>query len=285
MPFAVRKRFLWQLQRQQLPLGERTLVMAIVNITPDSFSGDGKHVTEHAVGAALAALEDGADILDLGAESTRPGATPLTASEELDRLLPVLDVLHRQRSDAVISVDTYHAATARAAVAAGAEVINDVSGLLWDSEMAAAIAAMGCGYVLMHTHGRPEQWKTQPRLGVDRVRNVVLEGLNAQRDAALEGGIARDRIVLDPGFGFGKLGDENFSLLAHFDQFQQLEQPLLAGLSRKSFLGGPVADRLHATLAGNTAAVLAGAHILRVHDVRAAKQAAEVADAILAAKE
>ena len=287
MAFAARARFAWRLRTRTLMLGERTLLMAIVNLTPDSFSGDGLAgaALDDAVRAACDRLDAGADILDLGAESTRPGAVALGADAEQSRLLPVLEALLRDRPDAVVSVDTYHAATARAAARAGAQIVNDVSGLLWDERMAAAVAEIGAGLVLMHTRGRPTEWRSQAPLAPEEVLPLVLAGLRERVALAEVAGIAKDRIVLDPGFGFGKLGTENFALLAGFARLATLGIPLLAGLSRKSFLRSAsesVSSRIPATIAANTAAVLAGAHIVRVHDVQQAREAVAVADALLA---
>ena len=287
MAFAARARFAWRLRTRTLMLGERTLLMAIVNLTPDSFSGDGLAgaALDDAVRAACERLDAGADILDLGAESTRPGAVALGADAEQSRLLPVLEAVLRDRPEAVVSVDTYHAATARAAARAGAQIVNDVSGLLWDEGMAAAVAETGAGLVLMHTRGRPTEWRSQAPLAPEEVLPLVLAGLRERVTFAEVAGIAKDRIVLDPGFGFGKLGAENFALLAGFARLATLGMPLLAGLSRKSFLrsaGESVSSRIPATIAANTAAVLAGAHIVRVHDVQQAREAVAVADALLA---
>ena len=290
MPFTPRPHFLWQLRTQTLPLGQRTRLMAILNLTPDSFSDGGQTATpEAAIARGLALLDAGADILDLGGESTRPGATPLTPAEEQHRLLPVLEALRRERPHALLSVDTYHASTARHAVAAGAEIINDVSGLLWDPAMPSTVAATHPGLVLMHTRATPQTWHTLPPLPHADVLPLVLDGLRTRLAQADQAGIPRTSIVLDPGFGFGKLGGENLALLARLDQLHALHLPLLIGLSRKSFLAKAVAatlphpvDRLHPTLAANVAAIFAGAHILRVHDLRPAAEAAAAADAILA---
>ena len=263
--------------------------MAIVNLTPDSFSGDGQAAA--GLAAAIDAVDGGADIVDLGAESTRPGSQPLTADEEQLRLLPVLEDLLHERPKAIVSVDTYHAATARNAVRAGAEIINDVSGLLWDGHMPAAVAAEYCGLVLMHTRGRPQDWRSLPALSCEEVVPLVLEGLRERIAVAHTAGIDRASIVVDPGFGFGKIGQENFALLAGLQQLGQLGYPVLAGVSRKSFLGEavrsvqpeglPLAEARHtATIAANVAALLNGAHILRVHEVQAAREAAAVADAV-----
>ena len=295
MPFAKRTRFLWQLRTRTLELGERTRIMAIVNLTPDSFSGDGHAETGVAAGikAAVAAFDSGTDIVDLGAESTRPGAEPITSLQEQDRLLPVLEGLLRERPEAIVSVDTYHAQTARAAALAGAEIINDVSGLLWDEAMAEAVESTRCGLVLMHTRGKSQDWRDQPSLAPAEVLPLVLTGLREQLAFAQAAGVATASIVIDPGFGFGKLGYENFVLLAGLERLNVLGHPLLSGISRKGFLGQavrvlqreglPVPEaRLTATIAANVAAVLGGSHILRVHDLQAARESALVADALLA---
>lgn len=299
MAFAFRPRFSWQLRSRVMELGERTRLMAIVNLTPDSFSGDGlsDRGLDTAVEAACRALDGGADILDLGAESTRPGATPLSPDEEQARLLPVLEQVCRERPGAVISIDSYHASTARAAVEVGAEIINDVSGLQWDCSMAQAVADTGCGLVLMHTRGRPPEWRTLPPLGAEAMLQHVFSGLVEGLMLAEATGIRTESIVLDPGFSFGKIGAENFGLLAHLDQLHQLGRGLLVGISRKGFLGEVIqpvqtalrpfppasVTRRDATVAGNVTAILAGAHILRVHDLQAARESAAVADAVLAA--
>jgi len=289
MGFVTRTPFDWQLRTRSLALGERTLVMAAVNLTPDSFSGDGLAGAAHdeAVKIALQRIDGGADILDLGAESTRPGALPVTSDAEQQRLLPVLEAILRERPSAIISVDTYHASTARAAASAGAEVINDVSGLLWDDDMGATVAKLRTGLVLMHTRGRPTEWRTLPSIAPEDVVPLVLDGLDERLTAARAAGILQNRIVLDPGFGFGKRGAENFALLAGFERFSELGRPLLAGLSLKGFLGAVVAplnalSRTNATMAANVAAILAGAHIVRVHDLQEAREAVAVADAITA---
>ena len=306
MPRAnVRTHFDWQLRTRALSLGQRTRLMAIINLTPDSFSGDGvlggdsparlgpaAAMTKLAVAAAVEAVDAGADIIDLGAESTRPNATPISSEEEQARLLPVLEHLLRERPQTVVSVDTYHAATARAAARAGAEIINDVSGLTWDEGMASAVAQTGCGLVLMHTRGRSGEWQSLPELDRCAVVPLVFAGLCEQMAQAEAAGIRTERIVVDPGFGFGKRGTENFALLAGLGRLRELGRPLLAGLSRKGFLGEavqpyqrkelPLAEaRSVATVAANVAAILAGTHILRVHDLMAAREAAAVADAVV----
>jgi dihydropteroate synthase len=288
----MRSRFKWKLRSRCLELGERTLVMGVVNVTPDSFSDGGQFFdSSRAVERALELLAQGADILDIGGESTRPGVKDrVNADEEKRRVLPVLEGILRQSQDAVISVDTYKAEVASAALAAGAEIVNDVSGFTWDNEMLPTLARSECGCVLMHTRGRPEEWRTLPPLTEEKVVPLVLNELQSLSHRALEAGIARKRIVLDPGFGFGKRLDENFPLLAHFSELHQLGFPLLSGTSRKSFVakgagisGAPPRDRLAGTIASVTASILQGAHIVRVHDVGPNVEAARVADAILSA--
>jgi dihydropteroate synthase len=311
--------FQWSLGTRALELGKRTLIMGIVNVTPDSFSDGGLYLdSEKAITHAIRLLDEGADIIDIGGESTRPGASVAAASpqreakenaarmtsssspvpkiavsaeEELRRVLPVITALKKLRPDAVISIDTYKASVARAAAAAGAEIVNDVSGLRWDSQMARTIAELKCGAVLTHMRGRPEEWRNLPPPG-DIVLLVKRE-LRDWTEGAVLAGVRRERIALDPGFGFGKNFDQNYPLLARFQELQSLGFPLLAGTSRKSFLGrtlakngkdAAVADRLYGNLAAHTALIFKGAHILRTHDVKAAVEAARVADAILEAR-
>jgi dihydropteroate synthase len=287
----------WRLRSRTLELGRRTLVMGVVNITPDSFSDGGSFFhPEAAVAHALSLLDEGADLLDLGAESTRPGsqagASPAVSSqEEQTRLLPVLEGVLKARPEAIVSVDTYKAGTARAALASGAEIVNDVSGFSWDPGLAAVCAEAGCGVVLMHTRGRPDEWGTQPQIPPDDLLQMVRAGLRASLDKAAAAGIAAESIVLDPGYGFGKRGEENFVLLTRQAELLAQGYPLLAGVSRKSFLGralaplnggktAPVEARETATVAALTASILHGASIVRVHRVRAAVEAALVADAL-----
>ncbi len=306
MSFAARPHTTWQLRARVLELGRRTAVMGIVNVTPDSFSEGAAGpagfpatlASEAAIEHGLQLLEEGAAILDIGGESTRPGshaATSLsvTAAEEADRVLPVVEGILRERPGTVLSVDTYRAGTARASVAAGCEIVNDVSGLLWDPAMAETCAALACGVVLMHTRGRPDEWRGLPALAPESVLPLVQRGLAERLDAALKAGIGAERIVIDPGYGFGKAFDANYALLAAQAQLLSLGRPLLAGVSRKSFLGHTLAplyasrdalpyQRQAATLAATVAAVLAGASVVRVHEVRSAVEAVAIADAILA---
>jgi dihydropteroate synthase len=270
--------------------------MGILNITPDSFSGDGLLADQsRAVDVGLAMLEAGAEILDVGGESTRPGKREcLPAEEEIGRILPVIAGILKQRPEATISIDTYKSETAKAAVAAGSETVNDVSGFLWDEAMAGTCAKLACGVVLMHTRGRPEEWSGLPGLSADDVVAVVKSDLRERLNTALIAGVRPERIVLDPGLGFGKAYQSNFPLLARLDELRGLGRPLLSGVSRKSFLGralaplrggidAPASERGNATIAAVTASILAGADIVRVHDVRPAVEAAAIADALLAA--
>jgi dihydropteroate synthase len=286
--------FQWNVGARTLELGRRTLIMGVVNVTPDSFSDGGMLINaEKAVVRAEQLLDAGAAIIDIGGESTRPGAEVVSEEEERRRVLPVIRDLKRRRADAVVSVDTYKASVARAAVELGAEVVNDVSGFRWDPKMAKTVAELKVGAVLMHTRGRPEEWRGLPPIG-DPVL-IVKRDLRQWAEAATLAGVKRDHLVLDPGFGFGKRLEENYPLLAHFAELQQMGFPLLAGVSRKSFIGrmlagdgkqknkdAEVGERLYGTLAAETGLILKGAHIIRTHDVRFALDAARVADAMVA---
>jgi dihydropteroate synthase len=278
---------------RSLELGKRTLIMGVVNVTPDSFSDGGQFLDrDQAVAHAQRLLEEGADILDIGGESTRPGTkVTVNADEELKRVLPVIAELKKKAPTAILSVDTYKATVARAAVNAGAQIVNDVSGLRWDTQMAKTAADLKCGVVLMHMRGRPEEWRDLPPPG-DIVLLVKRE-LKDWAEKAVLAGVRRERIVVDPGFGFGKNFDENYPLLARFSELQSAGFPLLAGTSRKSFIGRTLAQdgkdappdaRLYGSLATQVALILKGAHIIRTHDVKAAVEAARVGDAILAAR-
>jgi len=314
----MRSVFQWNLGGRVLELGKRTLIMGVVNVTPDSFSDGGQFLDrDQAIAHAERLLDEGADILDIGGESTRPGARvdagdrkpaetrlaetkkdagavsvpAVSPEEELKRVLPVIAELKRKHPTAVLSVDTYKASVARASVGAGAEIVNDVSGFRWDSQMAKTIAELKCVAVLMHMRGRPEEWRTL--LPPGDIVLLVKRELKEWAEKAVLSGVRRERIVLDPGFGFGKSFDENYPLLARFSELQAAGFPLLAGTSRKSFIGRtlgrngkdvPPEDRLYGTLATQTALILKGAHILRTHDVKAAVDAARVADAILQAR-
>jgi len=303
----MRSIFQWNIGLRSLELGKRTLIMGVVNVTPDSFSDGGKFLDrDRAIEHAEQLLDEGAHIIDIGGESTRPGArvgagppapemksnpkhATVSADEELSRVIPVIADLKKKHPAAVISIDTYKAAVAREAVIAGAEIVNDVSGFRWDPQMAETLAEIKCGAVLMHMRGRPEEWRNLPPAG-DIVLLVQRE-LKDWAEKAVRSGVRRERIVLDPGFGFGKNFEENYPLIARFEDLQALGFPLLAGVSRKSFIGStmgggksvPPEDRLYGNLAAETALILKGVHILRTHDVKASIEAAHVAEAILQA--
>jgi dihydropteroate synthase len=301
--------FQWNVGSKVLELGKRTVVMGVVNVTPDSFSDGGLYFDrDKAVQHALELFEEGADIVDVGGESTRPGARVaagpekgtdkkggsenktrpvVSEKEELERVIPVIATLKQKKKDGLISVDTYKANVARAAVEAGADIVNDVSGFRWDPQMAKTLADLKCGAVLMHMRGRPEDWRNLTPVA-DMVILVKRE-LSDWSQAAVRLGIKRDRIALDPGLGFGKNFEQNYPLLKGLDAFHTLRFPLVVGLSRKSFVGraladkgkdAPVAERLYGTLAAETIAILRGAHIVRTHDVKASVDAARMADKV-----
>jgi len=286
--------FDWLIGSRTLQLGKRTLIMGVVNVTPDSFSDGGVNIDRgRAVEYAIQLLHDGADIIDVGGESTRPGAKVLavesgvgvTEKEELERVIPVIAAVKQKRPKTVISVDTYKAAVARRAIEAGAEIVNDVSGFLWDPKMAKTLAELKCGAVLMHMRGRPQEWRTLPP--VPDIVSLVKRELRDRTEAAVLAGMKRERMVIDPGFGFGKNHEENYPLLRRFEEFHELRFPLLAGISRKSFIGralardgkdASVTDRQFGTLAAETVAILKGAQIIRTHEVRACADAVRIAD-------
>jgi dihydropteroate synthase len=262
--------------------------MGIVNVTPDSFSDGGCFAdTARAVAHAQALIDQGADILDIGGESTRPRATPVSEADEIARVIPVIAEI-RAGSDIPISIDTMKPAVARAAVAAGAGIWNDVTALSWASESAAVAAELGCEVVLMHMRGRPADMQDDPRYG-DVVADVR-EYLAARAEAAMTAGVRREAIWLDPGLGFGKTAEHSLTLLANLDRLVALDFPVVLGASRKSFLAkaDPAAttgkDRLAGSLAAALAGAEAGAAILRVHDVRETRQALAARAAIAAAR-
>ena len=249
--------------------------MAILNITPDSFSGDGLGGnTDAALSAALSAVDDGADILDLGAESTRPGHIRISAEEELARLRPALTAI-RARTDVLISVDTSKAAVAVEAITAGANLINDVRGFMADPEMAAVVARAGVPAVLMHD--------VPPEPRVDLMTSILRE-LSRRLDRAVAAGVVWDRLIVDPGFGFGKDWRQNLELLHRIGELRVLGRPILVGTSRKSMIGRVLGvaedDRLEGTAATVSLAIAGGADIVRVHDVRAMARVARMTDAV-----
>lgn len=271
---------MWWCRDRGLSL-DHTLIMGILNVTPDSFSDGGRYLQiDRAVEQGLRLIEEGADILDIGGESTRPGSLPVDEKEEARRVVPVIRELCR-RTAVPLSVDTYKSGIARQALAEGACVVNDISGLTFDPRMAEVIAQVQAGLVIMHMKGRPRDMQLEPYYAdvVQEVRTF----LHSQKQAALAAGILENRIVVDPGIGFGKRQQDNLTLLCRLDQLN-LGSPILVGPSRKSFIGAilnlPPEERLHGTAAAVTAAVLQGADIVRVHDVKEMKQAVAVAEAL-----
>ncbi len=287
-----RKKFTLQLRTQKLVLGERTLVMGVLNVTPDSFSDGGEFLQpESAIEHAYAIERAGADILDIGGESTRPGSAETPAAEELDRILPVLEAL-RGRLKIPISVDTRRATIAEIALRAGAELLNDVSGLKSDPRIAEVAARQRVPLILMHTRGEPRTMQTG---GFARdVMKDVVQGLGLSVAVARRAGVAKSQIILDPGIGFGKSFAQNYELLQKLPQLAKLGYPLLVGTSRKGFLGAtlgrdgkpaPPEERIWGTAATVTASILNGAHIIRVHDVAEMVQVARVADCLFDPKQ
>jgi dihydropteroate synthase len=279
-----RKSFRLRLPSRTLVLGKHTLVMGVLNVTPDSFSDGGLfHDADAAAARALEMQSDGADILDIGGESTRPGSEGTPAAEQLRRILPVLEKL-RGRLAIPISVDTSSAEAAAAAIAAGAEIVNDVTALRGDPHLAQIVASRKVPVILMHMHGEPRTMQKKPF-----ARNVVKDvasGLRRAVAVAMKAGIPKSQIVLDPGIGFGKSYAQDYELIAQLPEFSKLGFPLLVGTSRKKFIGRvlggrPVTERLYGTAATVTASILGGAHIVRVHDVAEMVQVARVADAVL----
>ena len=281
-----RRRFTLTLPHgRSLTLGERTLVMGIINVTPDSFSDGGQLLdTQAAIDAGIRMVEDGADLLDIGGESTRPGAQPTPAAEECRRVLPVIEAL-AARVQVPVSVDTYKASTADAALSAGASLVNDVSGLRYEPDLAAVVARHGVPIVLMHTRGRSRDMYQQAVYSevVDEVLDEVRESIAFAAGA----GISKEQMLVDPGLGFAKEAAHSFEVLSRLHQFAELGRPVVVGPSRKTFLTRPlgrrevdVAARDWATTAAITSAVLFGAHIVRVHAVRELADVVRVADEI-----
>lgn len=276
----------WKLARRTLSLDGRTLIMGILNVTPDSFSDGGQFFDlDRAVAHAAEMLADGADIIDVGGESTRPGGAQVTTEEELRRIVPVIERLRAQLPQVLISVDTTKAEVARAALVAGAEIVNDISALRFDPSLADEAARYEAGLILMHSRGTPETLHKLPPVAA--ILPEVTESLRRSIALAERRGVACERIAIDPGIGFGKSQAQNLELLARLKELaaEFAEFPLLVGTSRKSFIGrllddAPVEQRLHGTMASVTAAILGGAHIIRVHDVRAATETARIAQAI-----
>jgi len=276
----MRKLYYWKLKDREVKLGERTALLGVLNITPDSFSDGGKYQDpDRAFARALELEEQGADIIDIGAESTRPGSARISAAEELRRLIPVLKRL-RGHLTVPVSVDTYKAEVAERALEHGAEIVNDPTGLTFEPHLARTVSNYNAGLILNHMRGRPETWAKLPPL--PDVMGAVVRDLEATVSRARHTGIDRSRIVVDPGLGFGKRKEQNSTLLARLRELASLDLPILTGPSRKSFLAHPTEkETLFATAAAVTAAILGGAHLVRVHDVLEMRAAADVADEVL----
>ncbi len=276
----MRKLFYWKLKQREIKLGERTVLMGVLNVTPDSFTDGGKYSDpDRAFARALEMEEQGADIIDVGAESTRPGSARISAAEELRRLIPVLKRLKGQLA-VPVSVDTYKAEVAERAFEHGAEIINDPSGLTMEPQLARMVSNHDGGLVVNHMRGRPETWA---KLGpMPDPMGTILRDLDAAVNRARRVGIDKGRMVIDPGLGFGKRKEQNLEIIARLGELAQLDVPLLAGPSRKHFVAHESAeDTRFATAAAVAGCILAGAHIVRVHDVREMRAVADVADEIL----
>ena len=278
-----------------MPIGERTLIMGILNVTPDSFSDGGQFLSvDDALAHAEKMISEGADIIDVGGESTRPGGEPVSVQEEIGRVVPVIEALSR-RFETPLSVDTTKSEVARAALDAGAAIVNDVSALRFDFYVADAVARAGAGLVLMHSRGTPATMHRLPP--VAEIREEVVSSLRASVHMAERRGVKRESIVIDPGIGFGKSQSQNLELIARLDELIAAfpDYPIMIGTSRKSFIGriladssgtpasgtpAPASKRLYGSLATITAAVLNGAHLVRVHDVKPTRDAVRIADLI-----
>jgi dihydropteroate synthase len=281
----MRKHYTWTLPQMSIPLGVRTCVMGILNVTPDSFSDGGAYSDpDRAVTRALEIEANGADVLDIGGESSRPGSVAISEEEELRRVLPVVDALQGKLT-IPISVDTYRSEVARRALAAGAQIVNDISAFRIDPAMAEVVSAHRAGVVLMHSRGNREELHLQPRMV--NATAEVLEDLRKAIGTAIQAGVARSAIVVDPGIGFGKRAEDSLSVLRNVKALSPLECALLIGTSRKSFIRKIALvesvpyDPLWGTAATVAAAVLQGVHIVRVHDVKETRNLADVLDAIV----
>lgn len=273
------KRYRWKLKQREVVLGERTLIMGVLNLTPDSFSDGGQYAEpERAFARAVQLEEEGADIIDIGAESTRPGSARLPEAEELRRLIPVLKRLNG-RLGIPISVDTYKSGVAERALDHGAEIINDPTGILLDPQLPRAVNKFDAGLIINHMRGTPETWaKLAP---LKNLMHSIAIDLEAAIHRARQGGVERQQIVIDPGIGFGKRKEQNAEIIARLPELRSFDLPILVGPSRKSFLKRDEIDATEFATAGAVAAcVLSGAHIVRVHNVVAMKNVVAVADSI-----
>jgi len=286
-----RKSFKLQYNRKILPLGLKTAIMGVLNVTPDSFSDGGLYQKpEEALRRAVQMYEEGAEIIDIGGESTRPGSERVSTEEELRRVLPVLRLVRKELPDVWISVDTYKSEVARVCLEEGADIINDISGGTFDEDMFRVISRYNCPYVINHIKGRPETWKTEPLFYEDILCEI--KGWFEKRiKELLKAGYRREEnLILDPGIGFGKLPEHNVEILRRFEELRVMGKPLMVGVSRKSFVGiilegflgrkTEPRERLYGSLGALAPAVLQGAHIVRVHDVKETREFLALLDAV-----
>jgi dihydropteroate synthase len=279
-------RFILQTYHRKLTIGDRTLIMGIINVTPDSFSDGGRFKTsEDAIEQGLKMVDDGADIIDIGGESSRPGAEAVSLEEEMARVIPVIKGL-AIRVQVPVSVDTTKADVAREAIEYGAEIVNDISAMTFDDNMSSVVAGTGAAVILMHMRGTPSDMQ-KGDLSYRSIRGDIIQYLKRRMEEGVSAGIPQESIMIDPGLGFGKTKEDNLRLIRYLDEFSILGRPIVAGVSRKSFIGGITGgkptEREEGTAAAATAAILNGAHIIRVHDVRIMKKVAAMADAIMRA--
>jgi len=279
----VRKEYSFRIRERDYILGRRTWLMGVLNITPDSFSDGGLYLDKKiAVQKGLQLIEDGADILDIGGESTRPGSNPITAEEEKKRILPVISEI-RKKADVLISVDTTKSEVLKSALDAGADILNDISGMRFDPKIRELAATKDIPVIIMHMKGTPRNMQDSPEY--DNVIDEIKSFLQQRVTEALTAGIKKKRIIIDPGIGFGKRLKDNLRIISNLNLFNELEFPILIGVSRKSFIGDLLAlspeKRIEGTIASSLISILQGAHILRVHDVCSLKRAVTVAEAII----
>jgi len=278
-----KKEFFLNFRHRKYNLAERTHIMGVLNVTPDSFSDGGKFSNlEKAVSQALKMTDEGADIIDIGGESTRPGSQPVSLEEETKRVIPVIEALAK-KIQVPISIDTYKSQIAQKALEAGAELINDISGLKLDSEMAKLVAKYNVPVIIMHIKGTPQNMQENPYY--ENVTKEIRDYFEERINFADSTGIKEENIILDPGIGFGKRFEDNLAILKNLKEFKKLDRPLLVGLSRKSFIGKildlPVEERLEGSLGALAYSIMQGANIARVHDVKESVRVAKIVDATL----
>jgi dihydropteroate synthase len=278
-----KKGYLLEIGQRVLDLSSRTHLMGVLNVTPDSFSDGGKFFKlEEAIKQGLKLAEEGADMIDIGGESTRPGSEPVTIEEELRRVIPVIEELTKM-IQVPISIDTYKSRVAKEALDSGASMVNDISGLRYDPEMKKVIAKYDVPVVLMHIKGTPKNMQENPHYDnlIEEIKTYLIESIKIAKEAGIDG----DKIIIDPGIGFGKTPEDNLRILKNLNEFTELGRPLMVGVSRKSFIGKilnlPTEERLEGSLASMAVAIMNGANILRVHDVKESKMVAKLVDAIL----